>query len=179
MVQTLCPAGGFSPIAPGTEECPACGEPFTFLQTHKRAKNQFIDPEAESPEATTFSGGVTSAVTAHPSPPAIAFLAGAVLWFLRASGILVELNEPSWLFGVAVVDLVIPALLVVNVGPVKLLAQLAALGQLGAAAFLGRDDLVNPIHVLFAAHAIVLLVMVSGEPGVFRRALGLSMACAA
>src|ERR1700693_5604195 len=115
MVQTLCPACGFTPIPAGTEECPACGEPFAFLQMHKKAKNRFIDPEAESPEATTFGGGVTSAVTAHPYPPAGAFLPGAVLWFLRASGILVDLSEPSWLFGIAVADLVVAALLVINV----------------------------------------------------------------
>jgi hypothetical protein len=180
MAQTLCPACGFTPIAAGAEQCPRCGEVFAFLQTHKRAQKAFIDRarEGDPPESTTFGGAVASAVTAHPFAPSVAFLCGAAIWFLRAAGILVDLNEPVWVFAIAVADLLVPVLIIVNLGPAQLLAQLAAVGQLAVAVWLGRSDFANPVHLLFAGHAVVLAVLVTGEPGVLRRSLGLSMAVA-
>jgi hypothetical protein len=179
--ETLCPACGFSPIPKGADECPACAEPFTYLPTHRKAQKRFIDPllDAESPESTTFGGAITGAVTAHPITPGIAFLTGAAIWFLRASGILVELNEPGWLYAMAIVDLLIPIQIFINLGPARFFAQLAALGQLGVAVWLGREDFANPLHLLFVGHGVVLLLSVSGEPGTLRRAIVLSMACGA
>jgi hypothetical protein len=179
MEETLCPNCGFSPIPRDAEECPVCHEPFAFMQRHKLGPRGRVDPkraDIEAEESTTYGGAITGAVTAHPYPTAAAFLTGAAIWFLRASGILVDLDEPSWTFAVAVVDLIIPLIIILNFGPAKAAAQASAVGQLAATLFLGRKDFAHPVHVLFAAHAVVLLVMVVGEPDVFRRALSLSMA---
>jgi hypothetical protein len=180
MEETLCPSCGFSPIPRDADACPKCGEPFSFLQHHKRGVKQFLDPihDVAPPESTTFGGAITGAVTAHPVPPAVAFLTGAAIWFARVSGILVDQGEPSWLFGVVFVDVLVALVIFLAVGPATVISQLAALGQLGLSAWFARNDLANPAHILFMAHAVLLLVMVVAEPGPFRRALGLSMASA-
>lgn len=181
MAHTQCPACGFSPIPQGAEECPSCSEPFTFLQTHKKAKNKFLDPRdvEGTGDITTFGGGIiTSAVTAHPYPPSAVFGAGAAVWFLRVSGLLPLPEAPPWTYGLVGLFLLVPVLLIVNLGPVKLLAQLSALAGLAVALYLGRDDWARPLHLLFAAHAVVALMGVTGEPGALRRRVGMGLGLA-
>ena len=175
MSQTLCPACGHSPIPDGAEECPKCGEPFAFLAMHKKGKKAFVDKQRDSveTEATTFGGGVTGAVSAHPGPSAAVLAVGAVIWFLRSGGVLAEYSEPMWTYGIVGLNLVLATLILVNLGPAKLLCQLGALAQLGLAAFLANGNFANPRHLFFCAHALVLLVMLVGEPGTARRTAGL------
>jgi hypothetical protein len=179
MPETICPNCGFSPIPRDAEECPVCHQTFAFVPRYKRGPQGRLDPkraEVESEEATTFGGAITGAVTAHPYPTAGAFITGAVIWFLRGSGLLADLNEPGWVFGAAIADLIIPLMIIINIGPAKLAAQFVAGAQVLMALFLGRHDLSNPVHILYAAHGVALLVMVVGEPELFRRTLSLSMA---
>jgi ribosomal protein S27AE len=169
MNQTLCPSCGHSPIPDGAETCPKCGEPFAFLATHK--KRDLVENET-----TTLGGALTGEVTAHPGAAAAVFALGAVLWFLRAGGVIADYGEPVWTYALVLVDLVLATVLMVNLGPAKLLAQIAALLQLGVAAFLANGRFDNPRHLFFCAHAVVLLVLVVGEPSSLRRRAGLAVA---
>jgi hypothetical protein len=174
LAQTLCPACGHSPIPPRAEECPACGEPFAFLPTHKKARNRFVDREdtLES-ESTVFGGGVHSAVAAHPWQAATVLFIGAAIWFVRAAAAFGGPPEPDWLYGIVGANLLLGLLLILDLGPARLLAQLGMLAQLGAALYLGQGDLERPVHLLYAAFGAVGLVLVIGEPSGVRRALGL------
>jgi hypothetical protein len=178
MPETLCPNCGFSPIPRDAEECPVCHQAFAFVPRYKRGPQGRLDPkraEVEAEESTTYGGAITGAVTAHPYPTAGAFLTGAVIWFLRGSGLLADLNEPAWVFGAAIADLIVPLMIIVNIGPAKVAAQFVAGAQILIALYLGRHDLGHPTHILYAAHGVALLVMVVGEPGIFRRTLSLTM----
>jgi hypothetical protein len=99
MPETLCPKCGHSPIPAGSEACPACGEPFSFLPMYQRAQRQRVDKRREADvdmEQTVFGGNLTGEVTAHPGPMAAVFFVGAVAWFLRVGGVVGELREPLW-----------------------------------------------------------------------------------
>lgn len=173
MAKTLCPNCGHSPIPHGASECPKCGEPFDFLPSHKKAKNKFIDKmEGEDNESTTFGGGLTGEVSAHPWPYAIILLLGAVAWFVRAAGLFGQ-SEPQWTYGIVIAALIAFVLLIVNFGPAKMVAQVVALAQVGAAAFLGMDNLVSPVTVAFLLQGAIAFVAVLGEPGPIRRYLTL------
>ena len=175
MTQTLCPACGHSPIPDGAETCPKCGEPFAFLAMHKKGKKAFVDKQRDSveTEATTFGGGLTGEVSAHPGPAVAVLTVGAVIWFLRSGGVLADYSEPAWTYGFVGVDLVLATVLLVNLGPAKLLAQIGALLQLGAAAYLADGRFDNPRHLFFCLHAVFILVLVVGEPSGLRRNGGL------
>ncbi len=181
MSETLCPNCGHSPIPPGAEACPACNEPFGFLQMHKRAQRKRVDKlrDHEEMEQTVFGGNLTGEVSAHPGPIAAVFFVGAAGWFLRAGGLLGALGDPLWTYGLVVMDLVLGLLLILNLGPAKLLAQVGMLAQLGAAAFLARPGWLEPVHLAYMGHAIVAFVTVLGEPGVRRRYAGLGLGSAA
>lgn len=173
MAKTLCPNCGHSPIPAGASECPKCGEPFDFLQTHKKAKNKFIDKlESEDNEITTFGGGLTGEVSAHPWPSAIVLLLGAAAWFVRAAGIF-GTHEPQWTYGIVVAALIAFIGLITNLGPAKMIAQAVALAQLGAAAYLGQDDFAAPLTLAFIVQGVIAFISVFGEPGPIRRYLTL------
>jgi hypothetical protein len=182
MAKTLCPNCGFSPIPSGADECPECQEPFAFLQTHKRAQRRFVDRdgEPEDNEVTIFGGNVTSEVSARPGPAMALLFAGAVAWFLRV-GVLGELRDPSWVYGLVVLDMVLALLLMLNLGPAKVLTQVGLLAQLGVTAWLGRAEVTAPVHLAFGAHALLTFILVTGEAGAVRRyaCLGLGFGAAA
>lgn len=183
MAETLCPNCGYSPIPAGAESCPECEEPFGFLRMHKRGQRRFVDPrEHEDNEATVFGGNLTGELSAHPGPAAAVLFAGAAAWFLRV-GVLGGLDDPLWAYGLVLLDMVLGLLLLLNQGPAKLLSQVGLVLQLGAAAWLGREALLAPVHLGFLAHAAVAWVLVTGEPGPVRRkvclGLGLGAAVAA
>ncbi|MFL5322308.1 MAG: zinc ribbon domain-containing protein [Myxococcaceae bacterium] len=173
MAKTICPNCGFSPIPHGASQCPRCEEPFDFLQTHKKAQKKFIDRNSdEESDVTTFGGGLTGAVSAHPWPAAIVIALGAGAWFLRAAGMF-GAPDPFWTYAIVLLDLVAALMLVINVGPSKMFAQGVTLLQLGAAAYLGRLSLQSVITVAFIAQALVAFTMVLGEPSPVRRYLSL------
>lgn len=174
MPDTLCPACGHSPIPAGADECPVCHEPFAFLQTHKKAKNRFLDRrDGDTGARTTFGVGVTSELGAHPYQAATVALLGAVIWFLRASGVFGTPELPQWAFALVLGDLVLALLLVLRMSAARLPGQLLMIAQTAAALYLGREALLNPLHLMFAGHAVVGLILLSGEPGGIRRQAGL------
>jgi len=178
MPETLCPKCGHSPIPEGAEACPACGEPFGFLPMYQRAQRQRVDKTREADvdlEQTVFGGNLTGEVTAHPGPIAAVFFVGAVAWFLRAGGVVGDLKDPPWAYGLVAVELVLGVVLLLNLGPAKLLAQAGMLLQLGAAGFLARSAPLAPVHLAYVAHAAVAFAMVVGEPGPVRRYAGLGL----
>src|SRR4051812_40613508 len=114
MAKTLCPSCGFSPIPHGASECPRCEEPFDFLQAHKKGRVKFVDKnDDEEQEMTSFGGGLTGAVTAHPWPAATVIAVGAVAWFFRAAGIF-GAPDPLWTYGIVLLNLIGALLLVIN-----------------------------------------------------------------
>ncbi|MDY7228908.1 zinc ribbon domain-containing protein [Hyalangium rubrum] len=177
MPQTLCPSCGHSPIPRGAEACPSCHEPFEFLQMYKRGQRKRVDRQRDSEEMeqTVFGGNITGEVTAHPGPIVAVFFVGAVAWFLRAGGVLGNLNEPIWVYGLVALDLVLGLVLLLNLGPAKLLAQVGMVLQLMVAGFLARAAPLEPVHLAYMAHAVVALVSVVGEPGPVRRYAGLGL----
>src|SRR5437899_8034598 len=108
MPQTLCPKCGLSPVPDGAEECPRCGEIFSFLPKYKRPVRSYVggkDPEDTlSAESTTFGGNLTGAVSARPGPAAAVMAMGAVIWFLRVGGVIADLGDPIWAYGIVGVD---------------------------------------------------------------------------
>lgn len=178
MPETLCPKCGHSPIPAGAEACPACGEPFSFLPMYQRAQRQRVDKRREADvdmEQTVFGGNLTGEVTAHLGPIAAVFFVGAVAWFLRVGGVVGDLREPLWAYGLVVLDLVLGVVLLLNLGPAQLLAQGGMLLQLGAAVVLARATPLAPVHLAYVAHAAVAFAMVVGEPGPVRRYAGLGL----
>jgi len=180
MPETLCPSCGHSPIPHGAESCPRCHEPFDFLQMYKRGQRLRVDKQRDRDdgEATVFGGNLTGAVSAHPGPIAAVFFLGAVGWFLRAGGVLGQLNDPLWTYGLVVLNLALGLVLLINLGPAKLLAQLGMVLQLAVAGLLARGSLGEAVHWAYLGHAVVGLVAVVGEPGSARRyaCLGLGVA---
>ncbi|MCP3138472.1 zinc ribbon domain-containing protein [Pyxidicoccus xibeiensis] len=127
-------------------------------------------------DATVFGGDlVTSAVSAHPGPAAAVLLAGAVAWFVRAGGMLGTLSDPPWTYGLVFLDAVLALVLVLNRGPAKTLVQLGLVLQLLATVWLARASPLSPVHWAYAAHAVVALTMVVGEPDQVRRFTGLGL----
>lgn len=177
MPETLCPSCGHSPIPAGTEACPKCGEPFSFLPMYKRAQRKMVDKrrDHEDMEQTVFGGNLTGEVSAHPAPIAAVFFVGAAAWFLRVGGVVGALHEPIWAYGLVMMDLLLGLGLILNLGPAKLLAQVGMVLQLGLAGFLARAALLAPMHLAYMAHAAVALAMVVGEPGPVRRYAGLGL----
>jgi hypothetical protein len=177
MPETLCPRCGYSPIPAGTEACPKCGEPFSFLPMYKRAQRKMVDKrrDHEDIEQTVFGGNLTGEISAHPGPIAALFFVGAAAWFLRAGGVLGTLSEPIWTYGLVLMDLVLGLLLVLNAGPAKVLSQVGMLLQLAAAGFLARQAPLAPVHLAYLAHAAVTFAMVVGEPSATRRYAGLGL----
>ncbi len=168
------------PIPEGADECPECGEPFAFLPAHKRHR------KAPNPERRTISltetttlGGITGVTTAHPGAPAAVLAVGAVVWFLRAGGVLTDIDEPLGTYAVLAADLVAAMLLVLSLGPARLVAQLAALGQFFAAVYLAEGNYASPRHLPFITHAAFTFVALVGEPGPVRRALSVALGVAA
>lgn len=174
MPDTLCPACGHSPIPAGADECPVCHEPFAFLQTHKKAKNRFLDRrDGDTGARTTFGAGLTSELGAHPYQAATVVMLGAVIWFLRASGVFGTPSLPQWAYAFVAADLVLALLLVLRVVAARLPGQLLMIVQAGAALYLGKEAFAHPVHLMFAGHAVVALILLSGEPGGVRRQAGL------
>jgi hypothetical protein len=171
MPETLCPSCGHSPIPHGAEACPACHEPFDFLQMYKRGQRMRVDKQRdhEDGEQTMFGGNLTGEVTAHPGPIAGVFFVGAVAWFLRAGGVLGSLGDPLWTYGLVLLNLALGLVLLINLGPAKLLAQVGMVLQLGAAGYLARESPGEAVHWAYLGHAVVGLVAVVGEPGSVRR----------
>ena len=180
MPETLCPSCGHSPIPQGAESCPKCHEPFDFLQMYKRGQRMRVDKQrdAEDGEQTVFGGNLTGAVSAHPGPIAAVFFLGAVGWFLRAEGLLGSLHDPPWTYGLVALNLALGLVLLLNLGPAKLLAQVGMVLQLGGAGLLARGALGEAVHWAYLGHAVVGLVAVVGEPSSVRRyvCLGLGVA---
>ncbi|MBI3181559.1 MAG: zinc ribbon domain-containing protein [Myxococcales bacterium] len=175
--ETLCPNCGHSPIAAGAEACPKCGEPFAFLPMHKRAKGRPLDRLRDSvdSEPTAMGGSVTGSVFAHPAQPAAVLTLGAVIWFLRAGGVLSQLDEPKWIFAIAALDLAMALALWIGLGPAKLVAQLGGLFQLGVSVSLAQGDFAALLHLAFVGHAATVLLVVIGEPSTARRNAGLAL----
>lgn len=175
MAKTLCPNCGYSPIPRGASECPSCEEPFDFLQTHKKGRNKFVDKnDSGEGEMTTFGGGLTGAVSAHPWPAAIVIALGAVGWFFRAAGLFTP-ADPPWTYGLVGLSLIAALLLVINAGPAKMIAQGTALALLVSALYLGRFELASFVTLAFVLHATIAFSMVLGEPSPVRRYLALGL----
>jgi hypothetical protein len=134
---------------------------------YKRGQRMRVDNQrdADDGEQTVFVGNLTGAVSAHPGPIAGVFFVGAVAWFLRAGGVLGALKDPSWTYGLVVLDLALGLVLLLNLGPAKLLAQVGMALQLAAAGYLAREALGEAVHWAYLGHAVVGLVAVVGEPG--------------
>src|SRR5687768_380771 len=141
MAETICPSCGFSPIPDDVDDCPKCRKPFAEVKRPSRAAIDRLKEDVHT-ESTTF-GGVTGAVTAHPTAPAIVLALGALIWFLRASGVLSASPEPEppWLYGLVGLELVMVVVLFANVGPARLLAQLTALIHVAVAVALSGGEL--------------------------------------
>jgi hypothetical protein len=148
---TLCLKCGFSPIPDGAEACPKCGRPF-------------------APDRVDFTnvtgtrlGGLTGAVTASPQPVALALALGAVPWVMRGLGLPTSFNEPVWTLAIAVGLVAAAAAVMANLGPVKHLAALVGVLEIGAALVLGP---VPPLLTAAAAlHGAVLVAATVAEPG--------------
>lgn len=172
--ETICPNCGHSPIREGAEICPRCRKPFAFELVHERIQRAKPGDTIDG-DTTTFGGGVTDAVTAHPMPPAAVFALGAVAWFLRAGGVLGEAEEPAWLYSLVAVNLVVPMMLIINLGPARVVAQLVGLAELAVAVLLAEGDFLNLLHAGFIALPAVILFMTTAEPGPARRNVGLAL----
>lgn len=178
MAKTLCPSCGYSPIPHGAEECPACHEPFAFVPSFKRARrmDRMAVPLGDDEGGATLMGGTvfTGAISVHPKQAVGVFLLGAFAWVVRASGAMGQ-PSPRWTYGLVAAALLSALLLYLRRGPSKLLAQFTALAMVLSALFLG---LAHPLHstpLMYAAHGVVALVMVAGEPGRARRYVGLAL----
>ena len=172
MDQTICPACGFSPIPEGAERCPECDEPFA-VSPREAARGHWRPPDSEP--ITDVGGTLTSAVTAHPVQPALVIGAGAVAWLVRATGLLRVPAESPLVYAVALLGGLTVVVLLLNLGPVKRVAQLAMLVQLGFVGVFAGPELLQLRHLLFAAHALVAFSMVAGEPGNRRRDLSMGL----
>ncbi len=179
MAKTLCPSCGYSPIPHGAEECPACHEPFAFVPAFKRARrmDRMAVPLGDEEGGATLMGGTvfTGAISVHPKQAVGVFVFGAFAWVMRASGAMGEQAAPSWTYALVGAALLSALLLYLRRGPSKLLAQFTALGMILGALFLAIPHLLQTTALMFAAHGVVSLVMVAGEPGTGRRWVGLGL----
>ncbi len=179
MAKTLCPSCGYSPIPHGAEECPACHEPFAFVPSFKRARrmDRMAVPLGDEEGGATMMGGTvfTGAISVHPKQAVGVFVIGAFAWVMRASGAMGEQAAPSWTYALVGAALLSSLLLYLRRGPSKLLAQFTALGMILSALFLAIPHLLQSTALMFAAHGVVALVLVAGEPGPGRRWVGLGL----
>lgn len=171
--ETLCPKCGFSPIPEGTEKCPRCGENFAFHPLYKAAQRKMLGKLDAIDTEATLMGGLTGAVTAHPSPAAGVMALCALLWLVRASGLVVDLGDPVWLFALAAADLGAASMLMATVGPARSLVQALAVVQIAVAVLLAPAGPWSPLALAFAAPGAVILFMTVAEPSGARRRLGL------
>lgn len=176
--ETLCPKCSFSPIPPGAEQCPRCHEVFAFNPLYLRSKKVMVDEQQGLDFEATLMGGLTGAVSAHPAPAATVLALGAALWLIRAAGLIIDLREPTWLFGLAAAELVGATVLMANIGPAVLFAQGLGVVHLAAAFILGAPQ--SPHTLASASIGVVVLAMTIGEPSRARRlgGLGAGVACA-
>ncbi len=175
--ETLCPKCAFSPIPQGAEKCPRCNEVFAFNPLYKRAQAMMVDKRVGLDFEATLRGALTGAVSAHPGPAAAVLAMGAVLWLIRAAGLFVDLREPSWLFALAAFELCAATVLMANIGPAKLFAQLVSVAHIIAAFVLGAP--MSPHTLASASIGVVVIAMTAGEPSHGRRSGGLvaGLAC--
>jgi hypothetical protein len=111
-------------------------------------------------------------VSARPGPAVAVLGMSAAIWFLRIGGVFGESSDPLWTYAIVGVDLVVGTMLLLNVGPAKQLAQLAALLHMALAALLTWGD-VSVLSVAYFAHGAVLLAMLVREPSGLRMRAGL------
>jgi hypothetical protein len=129
-------------------------------------------------EATTL-GGITDAVTAWPLPTAAVLLLGAVIQVVRASGLILDVQAPFWLFGVGALDLVLTAMLMGSIGPARRLIFACAIVQAAIPFVLARSRGLALYDAGYLAHALALAVMTAGEPSALRRTVGLALGVSA
>ncbi len=163
--QTMCPKCGLSPLPEGVERCPRCQEDFGGPLTVTQSRMGL------TLSRTLMGGGLQGEVTAHPGTFAIVLALSAVVWLVRASGLLVQVGDPPWLLGLAAFELGCAALLMARYGPARRAAQALAVLQLIVCLVVGKWDAV--FNLFGAALAAVLLVMLFGEAGTVRRWVGL------
>lgn len=177
--QTICPNCGLTPLPDRAEECPRCQEPFGKNLLYQRTRRSSLGDAMGVDTDATSMGGVTDAVTAWPLPTAAVLVLGAVLHVVRASGLIVELHAPFWLFGVGALDLVLTAMLMGSIGPARQLIFASALLQLALPFVLAGSKGLAPYDYGYLAHAAALAVMTAGEPRALRRTFGLVLGVAA
>jgi hypothetical protein len=101
---------------------------------------------------------------------------GAALWIIRAGDVFVDRHEPTWLFGIAALQVIAATLLMVNIGPAKFIAQAVAAIHIGLCLLLAGQYPLGPHSVASAGVGLVLILMTAGEPSALRRNAGLGLA---
>ena len=173
--ETLCPKCGFTPIPDRAEVCPKCGEVFSFNPLHKAAQRKAIGKLEPLDFEATLRGGLTGAVSANPGPAAAVLALGAVIWLIRAAGLLVDLREPSWLFWLAGAELVAATFLMANIGPASFVAQLVGAAHIAVAFVITADQPLSLHTLLTALVGATVIAMTVGEPSPTRRSAGLAV----
>lgn len=173
---TICPKCGQTPLPAAAEECPSCGEVFSYMPLHRRAiraggRGRYL--ETHDLEATeTTAGGIRSSVTAHPEGLSFLLGLGALFWVLKAAGPFSPEPLP-WAFGLVGLLLVCAMALMRNVGPAKGLAELSPLVQLVAAVVAASTHWQSVQMVSLASYSASLWLMSLGEPSTARRRFGM------
>lgn len=174
MPETLCPSCGHSPIPDGAEECPRCHEAFAVMPHYRIAQRKMnVDPSEVS--RTAMRSVVTGMLTAHPQQATAAFALAALVWFVRAGGVVQELGEPRWSYTPVALCLVSAMLLGINVGPARLVAQLSVLTQVGAALWLSNGYFDVARSWAFPVFGAAQSLLVFGQPRTLRRHAGLGL----
>jgi hypothetical protein len=194
-----CPSCG-NPLDPGADECPRCGERFSVSRSRSvsvggrsnPSRVGALRPEPQLPvvpvrtgivkrlmgmpeaERTTM-GGLTGALTAHPREVSVVLGAGAIVWGLRAAGILGPGGQSTLPYVLAALNLVLIPILMFNWGPVRVLAPLTVGAQvvLSIGMALTGHAVGWARELAFVLHAGVALLLVVGEPDAFRRRIGM------
>ncbi len=171
MPETLCPRCGHTPIPGGSEQCPRCHEPFSFLASHKRKHLRLVDGRTVNPqgEATEIGGNITSVLTEHPREPAAVLALGALLWLVKALPLGVGGEVAPWGAVLFALGAGAAVLLLVRRGPARRLAQLAAAAQLGAAGYLAVRQGLSLWSAAALLHGGVAVSMGVGQMGDVRR----------
>jgi hypothetical protein len=106
-------------------------------------------------------------VAAMPPTPVwgvVALSLNALLWFLRASGLVGEPTEPAIGFAIVVLDLVWIILLLLHWAPARSLAAVGSLAASAAAILAFHEPLYSPRLLLFALQPLPSLVLFLGTP---------------
>jgi hypothetical protein len=177
--QTICPKCGLTPLPERAEECPRCKEPFGNNPLYKRTQRSSMDDAMGVDVEATSLGGVTDSVTAWPLPTAAVLVLGAIIQVVRASGLIVDVHAPFWLFGVGALDLVLTAMVMGSIGPARQLIFASAILQAAIPFVLGGRQGLALYDYGYLAHALALGVMTAGEPSALRRNVGLVLGVAA